>query len=261
MAIEAIKQNPNKRWKKRLLISTPTLGNIRFEWHHARGGQVIPVNWESTGFDVCYSSKQEIIPFDPVGYSIDDAYNLMAKRALEIGVEWVIIIEDDVIIPFNTFVKFAEYMDKGEIPIVSGLYYLKGNPTQPLIFRGRGNGSYSDFKIGKKVWVDGLPMGCLLLHASIIKWFWENSPEYRICDGTKARKVWETPRKVMIDPQSFNLYTQMGTQDLYFFDRIIDEKVLQKTGWPKTGKRKYPFLCDTSIACGHIDRNTGKVYP
>ncbi len=40
-----IKQNKIK-WRKRLLVSTPTEGWIRFEWAYARYGQIIPVNWE-----------------------------------------------------------------------------------------------------------------------------------------------------------------------------------------------------------------------
>ena len=258
--MEVLKINDNPRWQRRLLIGTPTLGIIRYEWAHARYSQTVPVNWEAAGLDIAYNNGQ-MIRNDPIGFSIDDAYNLIVKVAIDRGVEWLLTIEDDVILPPETLVKIGQYMDKGDIPIVSGLYYLKAEPTQPLLFRGRGNGSYTKFKIGDKVWCDGLPMGILLTHMSIIKWFWENAKPYQVSSGDHVRRVFETPRKTYIDPETGGVSTVSGTQDLYFFDMILDNKVLQKTGWKKIGRKKYPFLCDTSIFCKHIDRATGRQFP
>lgn len=239
-------------YKKRLLIATPTEGLIRYEWANARFGQIVPMNWEMSGFVINYAT---------VGYNIDDAYNVIVKKALDIGVEWLLTIEDDTMPPNDLFPRLATYMDEKKIPIVSGLYYLKAEPTQPLVFRGRGTGAYSKFKIGEKVWCDGIPMGCMLIHTSILKWFWNNSEEYHAVDGEKLRKVFETPRKMFFDPATMEFSSQMGTQDLYFCDRIVKEKVFDKTGWKEIGKKKYPFLVDTGIFCRHIDRNSGRQYP
>jgi hypothetical protein len=41
----------------------------------------------------------------------------------------------------------------------------------------------------------------------------------------------------------------------------MNENILEKTGWKKVAKRKYPVLVDTGIFCRHIDVNTGKQYP
>jgi hypothetical protein len=110
-------------WRKRILISTPTEGWVRFEWSHARYGQIIPVNWACGGYSVNYSKNG----YHPLGYSIDDAYNLIAWFALEKQMEWLLIIEDDVIIPTYCFLKMTEYIDNGKIPVVSGLYFTKGD--------------------------------------------------------------------------------------------------------------------------------------
>lgn len=241
------------KWRKRLLVSVATEGWVRFEWANARYGQVTPVNWEAQGFDVQWTA---------LGYSIDDAYNLITKKALELGVEWLILIEDDVIVPNDLFIKFSRYMDKGDFPIVSGLYYTKSEPAQPLIFRGRGNGPFTKWKLGDKVNCDGLPMGCLLIHTSILKWFWENIDDvYQTVDGQQVKRVFETPRKMFFDPEKGGYERQEGTQDLYFFDRMIEWDVLKKTGWDKVARRKFPLLCDTGIFCRHIDRGTGRQYP
>lgn len=257
--MEVIKYNP-KRWKRRLMIGTPTLGLVRHEWAAARYSQCTPVNWEASGVDVRYNNGQ-IIRRDPIGFSVADAYNLIVKAAVERGVEWLLTVEDDVIMPPDTFVKVGQYMDNGDVPVMSGLYYLKGSPTQPLVFRGRGNGAYTNFKLGDKVWADGIPMGLMLIHMSIIRWFWENSPEYKLCSGDTVRRVFDTPRNSYLDPETGGIMTIGGTQDLYFCDRVMDEGVLAKTGWKKVGRRKYPFLVDTSIFCKHIDLSTGRQYP
>jgi hypothetical protein len=241
-----------KDWRSRTLIFVPTEGWVRYEWAAARYSQVVPINYQAYGFDLCYTA---------LGFSIDDAYNRMVKEAIERDVEWVITIEDDVLLHPKFLVKMGHYQDKGDTPIVSGLYYIKAEPTAPLVFRGRGNGPYADFKIGDKVWCDGLPMGCLMIHSSILRWMWDNSEEYQLRNGEVARRVFETPRKVFFDHEIMGFGSQYGTQDLYFFDRIMKLDVFKKTGWPKIARKKYPFLCDTSIFCGHIDRKDGAVYP
>ena len=253
-----IKQAKNKKWKKRLMISTPTLGIIRYEWAQAKYGQVIPVNWENSGFDVKY---EKTLDFVPVGFSIDDAYNMITYQAIKADVEWLLIIEDDVCIPPTCYVKMGAYMDKGDIPVVSGLYYLKGEPTVPLIFKGNGNGAFTDFKKGDKVWVDGVPMGCLLIHMSILKTMHAEAEVYTTHEGNKLKKVFETPRHQFIDPETLTMMNVMGTQDLDWCRKIKTRGILKKAGWAKIAKRKYPFLCDTSIFCKHIDINTGKQYP
>jgi hypothetical protein len=235
-------------WRKRTLISTPTEGWIRYEWAAARHSQIIPMNWEASGYD-------------PIGHSIDDAYNSIVKRALDMKVDWLITIEDDVLIPPDTFSKFEKYIRDEDIPIVSGLYYLKASPTLPLIFKGRGNGAFTKFKPGEKVWCDGLPMGCLLIHTSILKWFYDRTEEYTTGAGEIVRKVFETPQRVFIDPETMSYGRQGGTQDLYFFDRMLEHNVLKETGWKKVARKEFPLLCDTSIYCKHIDRQTGRQYP
>lgn len=250
--IHVVKQAENSRVKRKFVISTPTTGFIRYEWAIARFGQIIPMNWETKGFDVNYHV---------LGYGIDDAYNLITKQILEWQAEWLLIIEDDVIVPNDLIIKVRDYMEDGSIPIVSGVYYVKANPTKPMIFRGRGTGSYLNWKPGDKVWCDGLPMGCLLIHTSILKYMWERSEIYKAHDGSELNRLFHSPQQVVFDPATGYFGTNQGTQDLAFFDRMLDEKVLKNTGWSKIARKKYPLLCDTSIFCKHICRNTGVQYP
>jgi hypothetical protein len=171
------------------------------------------------------------------------------------------MIEDDTIPPPDAFIKFNQYMRDAEYPVVSGLYFSRSEPSEPLVFRGRGTSVYWKWKMGDKVFCDGVPMGCVLINMSLMKLLWEDSPEYRPTkDSSIVRRVFEIPNKVWVTEDGhFN--TLSGTTDLLWCTRVIDGGYLAKAGWPELQKKKYPFLVDTTIACKHIDRHTGVQYP
>ena len=241
--------------RSRILIGTPTLGTIRMEWALSRFGAVIPCNWSSASIPIGMGNVV------PLHYLVADGQNLIVQHALEQNFEWVLLWEDDVMAPLEVFLKFNEYMKKCTIPIVSGLYFTKGNYSEPIVYRGNGHSCFDDFKMGEKVWVDGVPTGMLLIHTSILRLMWNESKEYVTVGGLKTRMVFKTPVDVFYDPQSFTPTGSGATSDLNWCGRVIREKVLERAGWSEIGKKKYPFLCDTTIMCPHIDLNTGIQYP
>jgi hypothetical protein len=241
--------------RNRLLIVTPTLGIVRIEWAGARYGQVIPPNWSlgqhhiGPGFVV------------PMNYLVADAQNIGVQILIQQDYEWLFLHEDDVILPADCFLTLNEHMRKGTVPVVSGLYYLKADPTEPIVYRGRGNSCYHKFKVGDQIWVDGVPTGCLLIHRSILEVMYETSERYQTIDGQWCKRVFETPAKIWFDPESARYLSDIGTSDLKWCNRVMEERVLKKAGWPKIAAKMYPFLCDTRICCKHIDLQTGRQYP
>ena len=240
-------------WAKRVMIFTPTTGTMRAEWVNARYGQITPTNWSYMQF------QQYVSPYIPIAYQLADAQNLMAKKVVEEDVEWVIWIEHDNIIPDDLFLRFNEYINEKKVPIVSGLYFTKSDPPEPILYRGRGTSYYSDWKLGDKVWVDGIPFGCRLEHASFIKEAWKTSPEYYV-GNILTRRVFEQPEKMWFDPVKGGNVAKTGTTDLNWCDRIMIENLFEKCGWPEYQKKKYPFLVDTNIFVRHIDES-GKIFP
>ena len=239
--------------RTRLLIATPTLGIIRAEWAVARYGQVIPPNWSC--------SYIPISAIMPIRYLVADAQNIAVQAAIQGDFEWLFLHEDDVVLPNDTFLRLNEYMRKGDVPVVSGLYYLKADPTEPVVYRGRGNSCYDKWSPGDKVWVDGVPTGCLLIHCSILKLMYAESEEYQAMNNVTVRKVFDTPAKIWYDPESTQYRAQVGTSDLAWCDRVMKGGFLKRADWGKIARRKYPFLLDTQIFCRHIDLQTGKQYP
>lgn len=245
--------NPGK-WTNRLVISTPTLGTVRMEWVQSRFGQTIPTNFSLV--DV----HQFMTSYAPIGYQLADAENLTAKVVVEGNFEWFLSWEDDNLPPLDALVKVNEYIIKHDTPVVSGLYFTKSVPPEPILYRGMGTGYYADWKLGEKVWVDGIPFGFTLIHGSIIKELWKESPEY-VVNGTVTRRVFEAPSESYIDPETGGWMNQAGTSDLAWCKRLIKDRIFEKAGWPEFQKKEFPFLVDTNIFVKHIDRNTGVQYP
>ena len=241
---------------KRILVCTPCgTGSVRMEWVLARYGQIIPMNWSMVQYTQFMNANMWY------RYALPDAQNLIAQEAVKGEYEWLLLIEDDNVLPPDAFVKLNEYMHKKDVPIVSGLYFSRSIPSEPLIFRGRGTSVYWDWKFGDKVWCDGVPTGTLLINVSILKAMYDESPEYTVpYSNVSARRIFEIPQKMWTDGGG-NFVTLTGTTDLQWCTRIIEGDFFTKAGWPKYAKKKYPFLVDTQIFVKHIDRNTGEQFP
>lgn len=244
----------------RLLIATPTLGTIRYEWAACRWGQMIPPNWSAVFL------TQFMGGYATLGYTVADAQNLIVQNLLNLNIEWLLLIEDDVLLPPDAFIRFGQYITEQSHPIVSGLYYTKSNPCEPLVYRGRGTGPFYDWKFHDKVYVDGVPTGVLLIHAGILRAMWDDAKEYRIPYGNQqvTREVFVQPSRIAYDPETGTVNTINGTTDLEWCSSVIEGDYIRKTGWTEywdeLEDKKYPLLLDTNIFCKHIDPN-GNQYP
>lgn len=246
--------NAKTKNKNRLCIGIPMTGLIRTEWAMARFGQVIPCNWS---YGDCIILLNQITP---LGYAVAEARNIIVNSAVTGDFEWLFFVDSDVILPPDCFIKINKYMREEKYPVVAGLYYAKCHPPEPLIYRGRGNSFYHKWKQGDKVWVDGIPMGCTLIHVSVLREMWKDAPQYMAGGNVKVKQVFDTPFGQHTDPETNENRTFSGTEDLAWCNRVINGDYLKKAGWKDIAKKKYPFLMDTSIFCKHIDMS-GTMYP
>lgn len=233
-------------YNNRLCIGIPMTGLLRAEWVMARYGQVIPTNWSN--LDII----QWIDTYAPTGFMVADARNMVVKNAVEKNMEWLLFIDHDVILPPDAFLRFNDYIRSGEYPIVSGVYFTRSSPSEPLVYRGRGNSYFDKWKVGDKVMVDGTHMGCTLINMKIIKAMWDNSEEYFVGPNS-TRRVFHTPNELFFDENTGNTGSLSGTEDLFWCDRVKNEGYYEKCGFGKFQKMQFPILCDTGISCYHMD--------
>lgn len=239
-----------KHFKNRIMVGIPTTGIVRYEWVAARYNQVIPCNWSQAEFIYAYAS------WSPVGFQVANARNIIASAAVREGYQWLLFIDHDTCPPVNMLVTMNDYMTKGDIPVVCGLYFTKSVPADPLIYRGFGTGSFKDWKFGDKIWASGIPMGCTLINCDIFRAMQPDVPEdgLRTMQGREimAHRYFVTPAEATINPDgTWSSYT--GTEDLYWCKKVIEGNYLAKAGFPKVAKKEFPFLVDTNIFCRHID--------
>ena len=251
--LSKVQDSGDAGYSQRLLIGTATTGSVRVEWMSARYGQMIPCNWSMV------QMLQYMNSYMPLRYQVADAQNLIVKEAVEKDYEWLFLLEHDVILPPDGFIRLNEYMREKRYPVVSGLYYTRSKPSEPLIYRGRGNSFYADWKLGDKVMADGVPTGALLIHCSILRAMWQDAEAYQLY-GLPVRRVFDTPRNLWVDPQTGTFNTTMGTSDLDWCTKVMAGNYLAKAGWPQYQEMRWPFLVDTGIFCKHIN-NDGSQYP
>ena len=243
----------NSKYVNRVMIGTATEGDIRMEWAGARYGMTIPTNWSHVNV------VQFLNPYIPKRFSVADAQNLIVQHAIDKKFEWLWLIEDDTIPSQDATIIMNKYMRDESHPVVSGLYFTRSDPSDPMMYRGRGTSYYTKWKLGDKVYVDGVPTGMLLVHMGLMKAIWEDSPEYET-QGRRVRRVFKNPEDQWYNPEKGEFGQLTGTTDLDWCTRIMEGGYFKKAGWDKFQKMKYPFLVDTNLACMHIDADSTQ-YP
>jgi len=233
-------------------VATPCTGLVRIEWALARFGQISPCNWGLK------NAMHWVPQVAPLGYLVADAQNIAVDCFLKENCEWLLFVEHDNCLPGNAFLLFNQYIRRKTIPMVSGLYFTKSFPSEPILYRGRSNSFFTDWRLGDKIWVDGVPTGVLLIHRSILEAVWKDAEPYSI-GGANVRRVFEQPERTWFDPQS-GWENGAGTSDLEFCSKLIVGGYLAKAGWPKFQRKPYPFLVDTNLFCYHIDES-GRQFP
>ena len=242
-----------KQYGKRLLVGTATTGAIRMEWAAARYSTIIPANWSKVDM------TQYVNGFVPLRYSIADAQNLIVQKAVQDDYEWLLLIEHDTMPPADALIRFNDYMRSHKYPVVSGLYFTRSVPAEPMIYRGRGNSYYTKWKLGDLVFADGVPTGMLLINMKLMKLIYDDSAEY-LAGGISCRRVFETPVKTWFNEETGAQEALIGTSDLDWCARIVDGDYLAKAGWKELAKKQYPLVIDTNIACMHVDSD-GTQFP
>lgn len=253
-----VKDSGDPGYVNRLLVGTPTTGLVRIEWVMGRYGQTIPPNWSMV------QMNQYMNAYIPLRYQVADAQNLIVKQAIEGDFEWLLLIEHDNVLPPDAFKRWNLYMMEKQVPVVSGLYYTRSRPSEPLVYRGRGTGCFTEWEFGDKVWCDGVPTGALLIHMGILRKMWEEAEPYIIQHPSgnrdETRKVFETPRGHWFDPETNQFNSTQGTSDLDWCSRVMEGEYFAKAGWNEYQEKEYPFLVDTNIFVKHINPD-GEQFP
>lgn len=170
----------------------------------------------------------------PSGFEVGDARNRIIARAKSKKTQYVFFIDDDVLFPGNAFATLYKTMISTNAAIVSGLYYTKGFPSWPLVFRGYSNASFRGWRKGDIVEVTGCGMGLTLI-------------DMRIFENPEITEPYFYTTRDSILSEDGTWVKQSGTEDLYFLAKVI--------------KAGYRVLVDTNVFAMHRDKSTLQNYP
>lgn len=203
-----------------VLVGLPTLGRpVSLRWASSYKSLNPPINFNMT---ICQIQ----------GRAVADARNFMVEEALRLEARYLFFLGDDVVVPPHTLRQLVTRLENNrDIGVVGGVYCSKTSPTAPLVFRGNGQGSYWDWKVGEFFEVTGLGMDATLIRTEVFKeipkpWFKTINTD-GFADGVNKADQW--------------------TEDLYFLKQVSDGA-------------KWKIYCDASIICDHEDVFGGKTY-
>jgi predicted SAM-dependent methyltransferase len=175
----------------------------------------------------------------PLNLLVDQARNEASALAIDSGAQYLIFLDDDVLVPPNCLKQLTYRLDNWpEIDVVAGVYCNKGPAPGPLVFRGNGQGPYWRWKIGDFFPITGCGMGMTIIRTSLL---------LRLRQSDPAKPFFLTEAHVRQDPKGDTRELFRRTEDLYFCNRALEE----------CDARIY---CDGSLTARHIKHDTGEEF-
>ena len=142
------------------------------------------------------------------GSLVYDARNKLAKRAIEMGADYTMWFDSDMIFQPDTMLKLLEHKDEGGI--ISGVYFRRSPPYTPVVF--------AKCNVRERSWADleemptelseveGVGFGCVLVCTDVLmsiaakQWRWFEPLKGFGEDLSFCWRARECGYKILLDP-------------------------------------------------------------
>jgi hypothetical protein len=220
-----------------ILVGIPTLGMVPIEFVVGYGRLQMPINGQ-----VFQGIKK--------GFEVGQARNMVVEDILKMKKQdrprYLFFYGDDMIPPAFGFVQLYEEAEKNKWDCLTGLYFWKGEPPTPLIWRDDKIGRLiagEHYKVGDVVWCDLTGLDFTLIRTSLLERMQQEQPnEPYFKTGPSLRK--DVPKAITdyANPESI----VMHTEDTWFYAKA-----------KKLGAR---IGVHTGVRVAHLDVKTGFIY-
>ena len=112
-----IQDSNDPGYTNNLLVGTACTGLLRVEFVAARYGQAVPLNWSLAGHMQMVAGG--VLDYMPLRYLVADAQNLIVGEAIRLDMEWLFLLEHDVVLPPGAFFTLNRWMKETPAPRVS----------------------------------------------------------------------------------------------------------------------------------------------
>lgn len=138
----------------KVLIGIPTRGMVSMDWALSLAALQAPAGVEI--------HRREI-----QGAPIDHMRNTLAEMVLREGFDYIFFNDDDTCVPERGLIQLMSR----NLDVVSGLYYTRHQPIEPLMYRETDKGRWriTDYSIGQLLEVDHVGAGCLLIKREVLE--------------------------------------------------------------------------------------------
>jgi len=228
--IEDIDTGSHKR--SHVMMCIPTLGMVSIRFMFAAMRMQMPMNGQVF---------QHIIEGMEVGKARNKAVEDLMTLKKEERPEYLFFLGDDMIPEWDAFVKLYETMEEEQWDMLTGMYYLKGEPPTPLIWRDDHVGRMKagiDFTVGDRVRVDLTGLDFTLIRVSLLEKI--ESPWFKT--GPSSYQEMYDVLEPHINPGGFVSHTE----DAWFMQ--------------KAKKFKAKIGVHTGVRVSHLDVNSGSIY-
>lgn len=162
--------------------------------------------------------------------TVAEKRNALVAQAQQAGARYIFFLGDDTLPPPHALMQLLQTAQRGNYPIVTGVYTSRSSPPQPFIWRGYLEGSYYDWHIGEVFEIAWA--GCDLLLVNM-----------EVFNNTEA--PW-FDQGYVFEPGDSALPRPGNTEDIFFFQ--------------KAAAAGYKAWCDAGVIGLHQDRHTGIAY-
>lgn len=180
--------------------------------------------------------------------SLAKARNMMVEASLEHGCDYILFVDDDVILPDNADLLFSYDAD-----IVSGLYIARQPPHTPQVYIKASNPEH-----GGKYWpyvsyprnelfeCDAVGAGCLLVKAAVFRKLRERWEDMRV-------NALEAAVKLNGSDTDLKAVAHLGAQLSPWFE-FLDARGEDFYFCERAREAGYRILADSRVKCQHAGR-------
>ena len=154
----------------KILIAIPCMDNVPYQFSEAMLNM-----YKTPETRACFKANSLVY----------DSRNLLSLTAIENGFDRVLWIDSDMIVPYNTLRKLSDDMDVYGYDMVTGIYYKRTLPTEPVISRTlepptiddgkpvRNITPYNDYPSDRIFPVAACGFGCVMTSVDLLKRVWD----------------------------------------------------------------------------------------
>ena len=101
--------------------------------------------------------------------SVEKAREKVVDYALQVGAQYVMLVDDDTAPPTNTVRRLLEALADKTVAAAGGIYFTREEHPVPVVGRRRGEGPSWDWKAGERFDAEVLGNGCLIVKTDVFR--------------------------------------------------------------------------------------------